>query len=298
MKEWVKVVQRMIDWIEEHTEQSRLLDALSSEMGYSPWYCSVLFHDVTGMTIKSYASGRRLARAAEEIRDTKERILDIAVRYGYSSQEALSRQFKEQYGCTPAAYRRNPVPIRLQIQKEVLLPDYSEQERINTMEQTRLFVRVEHIPAHKYLGVFEKRATNYCEFWDYQDCDTITGIVTSMDKLAHPIVTAHTAGWVKDGEKRTYFYGTGVPLDYNGPVPEGFELRDVPASDYLVFGYPSFDFMTENADVMGAVEKMAWNFDPSVMGYSWNEEDCPDYQRHYPEKFGYQVLRPVKKTEA
>ena len=298
MKEWVKVVQRMIDWIEEHTEQSRMLDALSSEMGYSPWHCSVLFHDVTGMTIKSYASGRRLARAAEEIRDTKERILDIAVRYGYSSQEALSRQFKEQYGCTPAAYRRNPVPIRLQIQKEVLLPDYSEQERINTMEQTRLFVRVEHIPAHKYLGVFEKRATNYCEFWDYQDCDTVTGIVTSMDKLAHPIVTAHTAGWTKDGEKRTYFYGTGVPLDYAGPVPEGFELREIPASDYLVFGYPSFDFMTENADVMGAVEKMAWNFDPSVMGYSWNEEDCPDYQRHYPEKFGYQVLRPVKKTEA
>ncbi|MBO4281073.1 MAG: helix-turn-helix domain-containing protein, partial [Lachnospiraceae bacterium] len=264
MKEWVKVVQRMIDWIEEHTDQNRMLENLSAEIGYSPWYCSVLFHDVTGMTIKSYASGRRLARAAGEIRDTKERILDIAVRYGYSSQEALSRQFKEQYGCTPAAYRRNPVPIRLRIPKEVLLPDYSEQERINTMEQARLFVRVEHIPAHKYLGVFEKRATNYCEFWDYQDCDTVTGIVTSMDKLAHPIVTPHTAGWVKDGEKRTYFYGTGVPLDYNGPVPEGFELRDVPASDYLVFGYPSFDFMTENADVMGAVEKMAWNFDPSV----------------------------------
>lgn len=296
MKEWVKVVQRMIDWIEEHTEQNRMLESLSAEIGYSPWHCSVLFHDVTGMTIKSYASGRRLARAAEEIRDTKERILDIAVKYGYSSQEALSRLFKEQYGCTPAAYRRNPVPIRIQIPKEVLLPDYSEQERINTMEQERLFVRVEHIPAHKYLGVFEKRATNYCEFWDYRDCDTVTGIVTSMETLAHPIVTPHTAGWMKDGEKRTYFYGTGVPLDYAGPIPEGFELRDVPASDYLVFGYPSFDFMTENADVMGAVEKMAWNFDPSVMGYEWNEETCPDYQRHYPEKFGYQVLRPVKKS--
>ncbi|MBR6999786.1 MAG: helix-turn-helix domain-containing protein [Lachnospiraceae bacterium] len=126
MKEWVKVVQRMIDWIEEHTDQNRMLENLSAEIGYSPWYCSVLFHDVTGMTIKSYASGRRLARAAGEIRDTKERILDIAVKYGYSSQEALSRLFKEQYGCTPAAYRRNPVPIRLRIPKEVLLPDYSE----------------------------------------------------------------------------------------------------------------------------------------------------------------------------
>ena len=32
-------------------------------------------------------------------------------------QEAISGLFKEQYGCTPAAYRRNPIPIRLQIAK-------------------------------------------------------------------------------------------------------------------------------------------------------------------------------------
>ena len=65
MKEWIEVVQRMIDWIEEHVEQNKMLTSLSDEIGYSPWYCSVLFHDVTGMTIKSYASGRRLARAAD-----------------------------------------------------------------------------------------------------------------------------------------------------------------------------------------------------------------------------------------
>ena len=97
MKEWTETVQRMIDWIEDHPEQNRILENLSDEIGYSPWYCSVLFHDVTGMTLKSYASGRRLARAAEEIRDTQERILDIAVKYGYSSQEALSRMFREQF---------------------------------------------------------------------------------------------------------------------------------------------------------------------------------------------------------
>ncbi len=294
MKEWIEVVQRMIDWIEEHVEQNKMLTSLSDEIGYSPWYCSVLFHDVTGMTIKSYASGRRLARAAEEVRDTKERILDIAVKYGYSSQEAFSRLFKEQYGCTPAAYRKNPIPIRLRIPKEVLLPDY-DTERIQTMEQARLFVRVEHIPAHKYLGIWEERAENYCDFWDFHSCDDVCGIVTSMDKLAHLIVTPHTAGWNKAGERRTYFYGTGVPLDYSGPVPEGFELREIPASDYLVFGYPTFDFMTENADVMGTVEKLAWNFDPTIMGYEWNEDTCPDYQRHNPEGLGYQVLRPVKK---
>ncbi len=295
MKEWNEAVQRMIEWIETHPEQNRVLESLSDEIGYSPWYCSVLFHDMTGMTLKAYTSGRHLARAVEEIRDTEERILDIALKYGYSSQEALSRQFRQQFGCTPAAYRRNPVPIPLQIHKNILFPDYDE-KRIRTMEESRLAVRVEHIPAHRYLGIWEERAENYGEFWKYHDCDTVCGFVTSMDKAAHPIVTAHTAGWKKQDGKRIYFYGTGVPLDYAGPVPEGFEIREIPASDYLVFSYPVFDYMTENADVMDAVEKLAWNFDPGSKGYEWNEEACPDYQRHYPEGLGYQVLRPVRKA--
>ena len=117
-----------------------------------------------------------------------------------------------------------------------------------------------------------------------------------MDKIAHPIVTAHTAGWKQVDGKNVYFYGTGVENDYDGPIPEGFEIREFPESDYLVFSYPVFDFMTENADVMGAVEALAWNFDPASMGYEWNEHNCQNYQRHYPEKLGYQVLRPVKKV--
>lgn len=295
MKEWSETVQHMIDWIENHVDQNKILENLSKDMGYSPWYCSVLFHDVTDMTLKAYASGRRLARATEEIRDTDQRILDIAMKYGYSSQEALSRSFKERFGCTPAAYRKAPIPIPLQIHKVVLFPDYDE-KRIKTMEKSRLAVRVEHIPAHKYLGIWEEKADNYCDFWKYHDCDEVCGFVTSMDKMAHPVVTAHTAGWNQKDGKKVYFYGTGVENDYDGPIPEGFEIREFPESDYLVFSYPAFDFMEENADVMGAVEDLAWSFDPMSMGFEWNEDNCQDYQRHYPEKLGYQVLRPVKRA--
>lgn len=290
----IEVVQQMIEWIEANMEEGPTLRKVSAAVGYSPWYCSEMFHDITGVTMKSYIAGRRLARITEEIRDTKERILDIAVKYGFSSQEALTRVFKEQYGCTPAAYRKKNKPVPMTIHKHVLFPKYDE-ARIKTMEKERLGVRVEHIPAHKYLGIWEERAENYCDFWEYHDCDEVCGFVTSMDKMAHPIVTAHTAGWKMQDGKKIYFYGTGVPLDYDGEVPEGFEVREIPASDYLVFSFPVFDFMTENVDVMGAVEELAFHFDPSERGYSWNEENCQIYQRHYPEKLGYQVVRPVKK---
>ena len=57
-----------------------------------------MFHDITGMTMKSYIAGRRLAIITEEIRDTRERILDIAVKYGFSSQEALTRALRNSTG--------------------------------------------------------------------------------------------------------------------------------------------------------------------------------------------------------
>lgn len=38
---------------------------------------------------------------------------------------------------------------------------------------------------------------------------------------------------------------------------------DIPESNYLVFSYPPFDFMTENAEVMSVVENLAWNFEPA-----------------------------------
>jgi hypothetical protein len=49
---------------------------------------------------------------------------------------------------------------------------------------------------------------------------------------------------------------------------------------------------------MRRVEHLAWNFDPTVIGYEWNEDVCQDYQRHYPEGLGYQVMRPIKKLNS
>lgn len=298
MFEWNESIQKMIDWIEEHlTEEISLLD-MSRQIGYSPHYCSTRFHEIVGMTMKSYIAGRRLAKATQEIRDTKERILDIAVKYGYSSQEALTRAFVSAYGCTPAAYRRRPVPIVLANKQVVFFPEHYVNKGERTMSNgmlTEARVRIEHIPEHKYIGIWDKDAGEYGSFWSRHDCDKVCGIIESMQHVQHNIVTGHTAGWFYEEGKRGYFYGFGVAADYEGVVPEGFEIRTIPASDYMVFYHPPFDYLKDNGEVMGRVENLAWNYDPTTEGYEWNEEVCQDYQRHYPEGLGYQVLRPVKK---
>lgn len=300
MYEWNEAIQKMIDRIEESLCEKPSLIQIAEHIGYSPYYCSTLFHEITGMTLKHYISGRRLTLAALALRDTNERIIDIAVRCGYSSQEALTRAFQAAFGCTPASYRREPVPIPLPIKQVVLSPEhYRNLKGEKTMSNTfpiEAHVKVEFIPAHKYLGIWEENARHYGEFWQYHDCDTVCGIVDSLSNVSDIIVTGHTAGWYRTGGERRYFYGTGVPLDYNGKIPEGFELKEFPASYYLVFYHPPFDYLKDNGEAMGKVESLAWNFDIGQFGngkYEWNEDDCQCYQRHYPEVLGYQILRPI-----
>lgn len=295
-----KYKRLIINWIEDHLTETPSLLEMADQIGYSPYYCSNRFHDIVGMTIKSYISGRRLAKATLEIRDTNVRILDIAIKYGYSSQEALTRAFVNAYGCTPAAYRKNPIPVPLSNLQVVFFPEHYINKGEPTMNKTLLtepHIRIEHIPAHKYIGIWDITATDYMNFWSKHDCDTICGIIDSMSHISHPIVTGHTAGWFYENDKKGYFYGFGVPDDYDGIIPEGFEIKTFPASDYMVFFHPPFDYLKDCSEVMGKVENLAWNFDPKTQGYEWNEDTCQDYQRHYPEVIGYEVLRPVKKIK-
>ncbi len=296
MYEWYFTVQKLIDWIDNHAIENPSLTEIACHVGYSPWYCSEQFHRVVGMTIKEYMARRRLCLAAFALRDTDIPIIDIAFEYGFSSQQALTRAFTNAYGCAPAAYRKKPIPIPLTMKKIVITPSqYIEQGDIAMSNLTVPNYRIEFNPAHRYLGCYEYTETSKGPIWPAHDCDLLTGIVQSITDC-HPVVANHTAGWKWSNGERKYFYGLGVNTNYAGPIPDGFVLTDIiPESYYIVFNHPPFEYFSENIEVMRRVEDLAWNFDPSTIGYEWNEFECQDYQRHYPEAIGYQVLRPIKK---
>lgn len=302
--QWRYSMQEMIDWIELNIENNPTLMDMSKQIGYSPYYCSNLFHRITGMTIKKYLSGRKLCYIATALRDTNRRILDIALQFGFSSQESMTRAFVKAFGCTPKAYRINPGPISLSIKQCVLFPEHYIDNGGNAMSNLKnANVRLEHLPAHKYVGIWEPRANNYGDFWKYHDCDRVTGIIDSMRHASHDVVSCHMAGWFNHNGEKGYFYGFGVPMEYNGPIPEGFEIKEFPASTYMVFFHPTFDYVSECGEVMSRVEDLAWNFELDDQaywwipkGYQWNDSCCQTYQRHFPEVMGYEVLRPVKRT--
>ena len=292
VQDWYLAAARITAYIEDHIGENPSLMQIARHVGYSPHYCSVIFRSVCGMTIRGYIAARRLSLAAIRLRDTRDPLVQIALEYGFSSQPALTRAFQNAFGLSPHRYRRHPVPIPLQIRFQP--PIATEQEESMMSNQRPLDVRTEYIPAHQYLGAFQRSETRNGTIWPGHDCDLLCGMIESMTDQDR-IVTSYTAGWDRSRGKQSYFFGSGIDARAKDvAVPEGLELRAIPGSYYLVFSCPPFRYPEENFDAMSQVEQLAWSFDPTPLGLTWNEEDCPCYQRHNPEVLGYQVLRPVK----
>ena len=76
----------------------------------------VFLHFITNACLKvkksvqEYIKLRRLAMVIAELNNSEERILDIALKYGFSDHANFTRAFKEVYHITPDEYRKN-VPM-------------------------------------------------------------------------------------------------------------------------------------------------------------------------------------------
>ena len=88
--------------------------------------------------------------------------------------------------------------------------------------------------------------------------------------------------------------GVETAVDYDGPVPEGFDVIQLPQAEYLMFQGEPFreeDYCQAILALRSAVEK----YDPSVIGYEWDREN-PRIQLEPRGQRGYIELLPVRRA--
>ena len=73
--------------------------------GWSSSHFMRWFKKMTGDSFTSYVNDRRLAEAAEALRQTDDKILTISQDAGFTNLSNFNRQFKKRYGVTPREYR-------------------------------------------------------------------------------------------------------------------------------------------------------------------------------------------------
>lgn len=75
-------------------------------------YCSEyhfkrMFSFLAGVSLSEYIRRRRLTLAAFELNNSRMRIIDIAIKYGYNSADSFTRAFQSLHGITPSEARNN-----------------------------------------------------------------------------------------------------------------------------------------------------------------------------------------------
>lgn len=323
MCEWHRQIQMMIDEIDANIrlrhDDALTLCTLADSLGYSEFYVSRKFREISGMQFRDYLRHRRLAFALKAIRDTDAGILNIALDYGFSSHEAFTRAFKEAYGLTPSEYRQRPMPVAL---RTVIRPldCYLASMGGNGMETTASDVRTYFvtIPAHKFLHIRNYESIGYWDFWQKQslipgqDCETICGLLDSipgkLDDLGGSEANSGSGqvmAYINEPDGRicswgiplAEAYGVRLPSDYAGEIPSQMQLMDVPEGEYIVFEHGPFDFETQSSAVEQKIEAAMQSFDYAASGYQLDTSPGRVFYFYHDCERYFKYVRPVCKTK-
>ena len=321
MYEWHKQIQVVIQEIENciksKNDEIFTLSYLAKKLGYSEFYVSRKFKEISGMNLRDYMGQRNLSFALKEVRDTTRGLIDIAFDYGFSSHEAFSRAFKDSYGISPSDYRKTPVPVVL---RTVIKPFDCYLLGIGGtgMEDTSSDVKVYFvtIPAHKFLHIRNYESIGYWDFWlkqskiPGQDCETICGLLDSIprklddnggDELDSG--SGQIMAFINEPEGRicswgiplAESYGVRLPYDYSGEIPQQMQLMDIDEGTYIVFEHGPFDFETQNQSVEKKIEDAMKSFDYSSAGYELDITRGRVFYFYHDCKRFWKYIRPVRK---
>ena len=289
MEEQIEAVQRMQDYIQAHLNESITQADLARVSLYSPWYSYRLFVRHVGMTPSDYIRRFRLSRSAMQLRDGRARVTDTAFEMGFGSVDGYQRAFFKEFGCNPGKYAVNPVPISLFTPYGV---KYRHIRREKNMEQVKnVFIQVVQKPERRVIIKRGVKASDYFAYCEEVGCD-VWGLLQSIKSISgEPVCLWLPRKYIKPGTSE-YVQGVEVPADYDGALPEGFEILELPAAKYMMFQGEPFaeeDYCLAIEEVKEAIRR----YDPSVTGYRWDEEN-PRIQLEPVGSRGYIEMLAVK----
>lgn len=179
---------------------------------FSPWHARRLFIEYTGLTPAEYIRKLRLRETALRLRDGNEKVLDIALEYGFKSVDGYQRAFYREYGFNPKTYSINPVPLGLFTPYGVKFKHTERRDRILS-DARKVFIQVIEKPERK---VIIKRGIAAKDYWSYCEeagCD-VWGILTSIQSISgEPVCLWLPEEYIVPGTSE-YVQGVEVDLHY------------------------------------------------------------------------------------
>ena len=169
---------------------------------------------------------------------------------------------------------------------------YSKRKGSKEMSEVKsVFVQIVEKPARKVIIKRGKTATEYFQYCEEVGCD-VWGLLCSMKSInGEPVCLWLPKHLIPEGTSE-YVQGVEVPMDFDGQIPEGFDIIELPKCKYMMFQGEPFaeeDFEEAILQVWGAIKK----YNPEAIGYRWDDTN-PRIQLEPRGERGYIEMRAVK----
>jgi AraC family transcriptional regulator len=248
MHAW-EAIQKTLDYIEEHIVEEIKIEDLADIASLSLFYYQRLFSRLVKRPVRDYIKLRRMAIVLEVLQNKNNRILDIALAYGFGSHETFTRAFKEVYGMTPEQYRRKTISLN-QFDKPDLLLGYTLIDEgvpliseglvleINRkiIEEPTSFIGVSgYVPIAEQLPVGETTGIDVPgEIWRqfHQEKNRINRISNGCEV---------GVAYLGDAPEGCFTYFAGAEVE-SGVTDGNFQMWQLPAREYIVCGFEAKDF--------------------------------------------------------
>jgi len=109
---WIESIGDAIDYIEKNITQELTIEDIAKQAYVSPFYFQKGFAMLCGYTVGEYIRQRRLSLAGSELIASDEKIIDLALKYGYDSPDSFTKAFSRFHGITPTAVRKEGATIK------------------------------------------------------------------------------------------------------------------------------------------------------------------------------------------
>ena len=103
--DWITGMQKAIDYIEANLTEEIDYEKVAAESFSSCYHFQRVFSILCGYTLGEYIRLRRLSLAGAELANAKEKVIDIALKYGYDSPDSFAKAFQKFHGITPSQAR-------------------------------------------------------------------------------------------------------------------------------------------------------------------------------------------------
>lgn len=225
--EWIERLNETITYMEEHLTEEIDYAKLGQIAGCSTYHFQRMFHYMAGVTLSEYIRRRRMSLAAADLQGGEEKIIDIALKYGYQSPTAFNRAFQSVHGMAPSAVREEGVTVKS-------YPPLTFKITIKGAEEMKY--RIEKKEAFRILGVscpmereIEKNFETVPKMWVEASMNgTVARLAGMMEGSPMGILGVSACN---ETEEWRYY----IAVSSQAPAEDGLKEYMVPAYTWAVF---------------------------------------------------------------